>query len=86
MAGGLGVGGLGAGRPWSALFFRNRRIFGNFNASSEHFRTFAVGKDKAFEFYRKIFELAPLLLYRCHDASARSIGLTIKNKGDSQKR
>ena len=30
--------------------------------SSEKFRTFAVGKDKGLEFYRKIFELAPLAL------------------------
>ena len=38
-------------------FFRNRRIFRNFNASSENFRTFAATKDKGFEFYRKIIEL-----------------------------
>ena len=42
-----------------SIFFRNRYIFGNFNASSKHFRTFAVGKGKGFEFYRKIFELSP---------------------------
>ena len=29
--------------------FRNRRAFGNFNVSSENFRTFAVGKEKGFE-------------------------------------
>ena len=40
-------------------FFQNRRIFGNSNASSENFWTFAAGKDKGFEFYRKIFELGP---------------------------
>ena len=33
-----------------------------------NFRTFAVSKNKCFEFYHKIFELAPLL-YRCHNAS-----------------
>ena len=48
---------------------RYRPIFGNFNVLSEDFRTFAVGKDKGFEFYRKIHELAPPLLDRCHDAS-----------------
>ena len=51
----------------AALIFRNHRIFGNFNVSSENFPTFAVGKDKGFEFYRKIFELGPLI-YRYHDA------------------
>ena len=39
--------------------FRNRRIFGNFVVSSDNVRTFAVCKDKGFEFYRKIFELGP---------------------------
>ena len=34
-------------------------IFGNFNASSENFRIFAVGIEKSFEFYRKIFHLGP---------------------------
>ena len=53
---------------WPLYFFRNRWIFGNFTDSSENFRTSAVGKDKGFEFYRKIFELAPPLLHRCHDA------------------
>ena len=47
---------------------RYRPIFGNFNVLSEDFWTFAVGKDKGFEFYRKIHELVPLL-DRCHDAS-----------------
>ena len=42
-------------------FFRSRRVFGNFNGSSENFRTSAVGKDKGFELYRKIVELAPLI-------------------------
>ena len=50
MAGGRG--------PWSPSF-RNRRIFGNFNVSSENFLNFAVGKDEGFEFCRKIFELGP---------------------------
>ena len=40
--------------------FRNCRMFGNFNASSENFRMFAVSKDKGFEFYRKIIELGTL--------------------------
>ena len=39
--------------------FRNRRIFGNFNASSENFLTSAVGKDKSLKYYRKIIELGP---------------------------
>ena len=40
-------------------FSRNHPIFGNLNVSSENSRTFAVSKDKDFEFfYRKIFELA----------------------------
>ena len=38
-------------------FFRNRQMFGNFDASSEDFWTFAVGKNKSFEFYRKVIEL-----------------------------
>ena len=37
------------------------------SASSEDFRTFAIGKDKGFEFYWKIIELGPPL-YRFHDA------------------
>ena len=37
--------------------FRNRRIFGNFNVSSENLCTFTAGNDKGFESYRKIFEL-----------------------------
>ena len=48
-------------------FFRNRRIYGNFTASLENFRTIAVGEDRGFEYCRKIIELGPLL-YRCHDA------------------
>ena len=44
-------------------------FFESFNASSENFRTLAVGKDEGFEFYRKIIELA-LLLSGCHDAPA----------------
>ena len=50
------AGGQGGHGP---QFFRNRRIFGNFNASSENVRTFAVGKGRGFEFYRKIIELGP---------------------------
>ena len=34
-------------------------IFRDFNVSSESFRNFALGKDKDFEFYQKIFELGP---------------------------
>ena len=45
------------------LFVQNRWIFGNSNVSSENFRTFGVGKDKGFEFYRKIFELGPTALH-----------------------
>ena len=48
-------------------YFQNRRISGNFNASSENFRTLAAGENKGFEFYRKIIELGPLL-YSYHDA------------------
>ena len=51
-----------AGRAEGAMapqFFRNRWIFGNFTALLENFQTFAVGKDKRFKFYRKIFELGP---------------------------
>ena len=44
---------------WSLQSFRKRQVFGNFNASSENFRTFAVGKDNSFEFYREIVELVP---------------------------
>ena len=43
-------------------FFRSRQIFRNFNGSSENFRTFAIRKDKGFEFYRKIIELGPPIL------------------------
>ena len=48
----------GARKPCPQLL-RNRRIFGNFDASSENSRTFAVGKDKGFGCYRKIIKLAP---------------------------
>ena len=41
-------------------FFRHRRIFKKFNASSENFQTFVVSTEKGFEFYRKIIKLAPL--------------------------
>ena len=40
-------------------FFEIRPIFGNFDASSENFRTFAVGREKGFELYQKIIELGP---------------------------
>ena len=59
------MAGWGSG-PLPHEFVRNRQSFGNFDASSEIFRTFAVD-EKDFELCRKIFELAPLL-YRCHDA------------------
>ena len=39
--------------------FRIRRSFGNFDASLENFRTFAVGKDKGCEFCLKISERGP---------------------------
>ena len=45
--------------PWPHQFFRNPRIFGTLNVSSENFCSFAVGKDKVSEFYKKIFELGP---------------------------
>ena len=38
------------------LMFRNLRIFRDLSALSESFRTFAVGKEKNFEFDRKIIE------------------------------
>ena len=50
-------------------FYESRRIFRNFEASSKNFRCFAVGKNKGFEFYRKILELGPLP-YMCQDAPA----------------
>ena len=59
------MGGGGRG-PWLPTF-RNRLVYGHFNVSLENFRTFAPGKDKGFEFYRKTFELALLPLYRWHD-------------------
>ena len=40
--------GKGAGSH-GPQFFRNRKIFGKFNASSENYETFALGKDKGFE-------------------------------------
>ena len=40
-------------------FFLNRRIFENFDISSDNFLTFDVGKCKGFEFYRKMIELGP---------------------------
>ena len=43
--------------------------FGNFNASSENFRTFAADKDRGLEYIRKSLNMAPPLLYRYHDAS-----------------
>ena len=49
----------GAEGAMASSFFRNLRIFETFNVSSERFRTFAIGKDKDFEFYQKIFELGP---------------------------
>ena len=49
------AGGQGA---MAGLFIRNRRIFGNFNASSENFRTFAVGEGKGFELCGKSLNLA----------------------------
>ena len=55
-------------REHGPLLFQKFQIFGGFSVSSENFRTFAFGKDKSFEFYRKIFELGPLL-YRYYEAS-----------------
>ena len=55
---------LGGGEtgPWPTKYFRNRRILRNFDTLSENFCTFAVGKDKGFQFYRKIIELGRLTL------------------------
>ena len=63
------MAGEGQEKPWPPKFLRNRRIFGNFNVSLETFWSFAVGKDRGFECYRKYLNLAPLL-YKCQDASA----------------
>ena len=62
--------------------FSNRRIFGNFNALSEKFWTSAVRKDKGFELYRKIIELGPPLLYRCHDVSVYA-RKNLRERGES---
>ena len=48
-----------SGRGHGPQFFQNCRIFGNSDASSESYRIFAVGKDKGFESYQKVIELAP---------------------------
>ena len=61
------VAGGGVEGAMAPPIFSNWRILGNFNVLLENFRTSAVAKDKGFEFYRKIFELGPLL-YSCHDA------------------
>ena len=61
------MAGGGQEGSWPLQFSRSHRIFGNLNVSSENCRTLAGGKNKGFELYRKIFELAPLL-YRCQDA------------------
>ena len=55
--------------PRPLKFIRSHRIFRNCKVSSETFWNLAVGKDKGFEFYRKVFELGPPLLYRYHKAS-----------------
>ena len=47
--------------------FSNSRIPRAFYASLQYFRTFAVSKDKGFEFYQKIIEFGPPNL-RYHDA------------------
>ena len=70
------VGGQGGHSPSN---FRNRRIFGSCSVSSENFWTLAVGKDKGFEFYRKIFELArptlqaTTIIKRIHNDYSRAI-------------
>ena len=51
-------------RDHAPKFSRNRRIFGNFDALSEKFLSSAMGKEKGFEFYRRVIELGPLL-YMC---------------------
>ena len=50
-------------------FFQNRRIFENFKALSENFRTLLSVKTKVLNFMGKSLKLDPLL-YRCHDAPA----------------
>ena len=55
----MGVVDGGGKEAMASQFVRNRQSFGNFNASSENFRTFVVSEDKGFEFYRKIIERAP---------------------------
>ena len=57
------VAGEGA-RDHARKFSRNRQIFGNFDALSEKFLSSAMGKEKGFEFYRRVIELGPLL-YMC---------------------
>ena len=52
----------GQAGSWPLPYFLNHRIFANINVSSENFHTLAVGKDKGFELYRKIFELGPPIL------------------------
>ena len=52
----------------------------NFNGSSEYSRTFAVYKEKGFEFYREIFGLGSLLVCRFHHDSAYKHS-TVKIRG-----
>ena len=65
----------GAGWAMTPPIFSKSSDFWKFNVSSGKFRTFAVGKDKGFEFYRKIFKLGPLI-YRSHDAPAHTLKRT----------
>ena len=55
------MAGRGRGPCHLQIFFRSSD-FGNFNASSENFQTYAVSKDKGFEAYLKIIELGSPIL------------------------
>ena len=46
-----------------SMFFKNHRTFGNYKVSSGKLQIFGVGKDKGFEFYRKVFELGSPTLH-----------------------
>ena len=48
-----------AGGPWSPNFSKSLDFQKFKNVLSEKFWTFAVGENKGFKFYRKVFELVP---------------------------
>ena len=65
----MGQGHLDRGGAEGAMafqLFQNRRIFGNFNVSSENFGLFLLVKIKVSNFIRKSLNLAPLR-YRRHE-------------------